>query len=49
MGTRPGISPPMVGYSFEGGRGDDCVDRHLAGFTGILQANGYPAIIGPPG
>ncbi|CAH2409277.1 transposase [Mesorhizobium escarrei] len=36
-------SPPMVAYRFEDGRGGDCVARHMAGFTGILQVDGYSA------
>ncbi len=27
----------MVAYRFEDSRGADCVARHLAGFSGILQ------------
>jgi transposase len=38
-----GVSPPMVAYRFEDGRGGDCVARHMAGFTGILQVDGYSA------
>lgn len=36
-------SPPMVAYRFEDSRGADCVARHLAGFSGILQVDGYSA------
>lgn len=36
-------SPPMVAYRFEDSRGADCVARHLAGFNGILQVDGYSA------
>ena len=36
-------SPPMVAYRFEDSRSGDCVARHLAGFTGILQVDGYAA------
>jgi len=36
-------SPPMVAYRFEDSRSGDCVARHLAGFTGILQGDGYAA------
>src|SRR6516225_8825028 len=36
-----GIGPPMVAYRFEDSRGGECVERHLAGFTGILQVDGY--------
>lgn len=44
-GDRPygGTSPPMVAYRFEDSRGADCVTRHLSGFTGILQVDGYSA------
>ncbi|WP_322884366.1 IS66 family transposase (plasmid) [Sinorhizobium medicae] len=38
-----GTSPPMVAYRFEDSRGADCVTRHLSGFTGILQVDGYSA------
>jgi len=38
-----GIGPPMVAYRFEDSRGGECVERHLAGFTGILQVDGYAA------
>lgn len=38
-----GTSPPMVAYRFEDSRGTDCVARHLAGFNGILQVDGYSA------
>ena len=38
-----GSSPPMVAYRFEDSRGADCVARHLAGFSGILQVDGYSA------
>ena len=33
----------MVAYRFEDSRGGDCVARHLAGYTGILQVDGYSA------
>ncbi len=33
----------MVAYRFEDSRGADCVVRHLAGFSGILQVDGYSA------
>lgn len=33
----------MVAYRFEDSRGADCVARHLAGFNGILQVDGYSA------
>lgn len=38
-----GTSPPMVAYRFEDSRGSECVARHLAGFAGILQVDGYSA------
>jgi len=38
-----GNSPPMVAYRFEDSRGAECVARHLAGFNGILQVDGYGA------
>ena len=38
-----GTCPPMVAYRFEDSRGGECVARHLAGFNGILQVDGYPA------
>jgi transposase len=36
-----GAGPPMVAYRFENSRGGDCVARHMAGYTGILQVDGY--------
>ncbi|MAZ19566.1 MAG: hypothetical protein CL535_24980 [Ahrensia sp.] len=33
----------MVTYRFEDSRGGDCFARHLAGYCGILQADGYTA------
>ena len=33
----------MVAYRFEDSRSGDCVARHLAGFAGILQVDGYAA------
>jgi transposase len=38
-----GTGPPMVAYRFEDGRGGECAARHLAGFAGILQVDGYAA------
>jgi len=38
-----GAGPPMVAYRFEDSRSGGCVARHLAGFTGILQVDGYAA------
>ena len=31
-----GNGPPMVAYRFEDSRGGECIERHLAGFAGIL-------------
>jgi len=33
----------MVAYRFEDSRAGDCVARHLAGYRGILQVDGYGA------
>ena len=33
----------MVAYRFEDSRSGDCVARHLDGYRGILQVNGYAA------
>jgi transposase len=33
----------MVAYRFEDSRAGECVERHLAGFAGILQVDGYAA------
>ena len=33
----------MVAYRFEDNRGAGCPDRHLAGFAGLLQCDGYSA------
>ncbi|MDE2075387.1 MAG: IS66 family transposase [Alphaproteobacteria bacterium] len=38
-----GSGPPMVAYRFEDSRSGDCVARHLAGYRGILQVDGYAA------
>ncbi len=38
-----GTSPPMVAYRFEDSRSAACVARHLSGFSGILQVDGYSA------
>ena len=35
--------PPMVAYRFEDSRGGGCAERHLAGFTGLLQVDGFGA------
>jgi hypothetical protein len=33
----------MVAYRFEDSRSGDCVARHLSGFCGVLQVDGYAA------
>ena len=38
-----GSGPPMVAYRFEDSRSGACVARHLAGYRGILQVDGYAA------
>jgi hypothetical protein len=38
-----GAGPPMVAYRFEDSRSGDCIARHLAGFSGLLQVDGYAA------
>ena len=38
-----GVGPPMVAYRFEDSRAGSCPDRHLAGFAGLLQVDGYKA------
>lgn len=38
-----GGGPPMVAYHFEDSRAGACVDRHLAGYRGICQVDGYTA------
>jgi len=38
-----GTGPPMVAYRFEDSRGGDCPSQHLAGFSGLLQSDGYAA------
>ncbi len=38
-----GSGPPMVAYRFEDSRGGECVARHLDGYAGILQVDGYAA------
>ncbi|HUZ66468.1 MAG TPA: IS66 family transposase [Beijerinckiaceae bacterium] len=35
--------PPMVAYLFEESRGGACPDRHLMGFAGLLQVDGFSA------
>jgi len=41
--TFGGSGPPMVAYRFEDSRAGDCVARHLEGYSGILQVDGYAA------
>ena len=36
-----GRCPPMVAYRFEDSRSGACVRRHLGGYDGILQVDGY--------
>jgi len=38
-----GEGPPIVVYRFEDSRAAGCVERHLAGWRGILQCDGYSA------
>jgi transposase len=38
-----GSGPPMVAYRFEDSRAGDRVARHLSGYRGILQVDGYGA------
>lgn len=38
-----GTAPPMVAYRFEDSRGGDCVERHLDGYKGLLQVDGWGA------
>lgn len=38
-----GSGPPLVAYRFEDSRSGDCVARHLDGYRGILQVDGYVA------
>ncbi|MGO9392297.1 IS66 family transposase [Rhodoblastus sp.] len=38
-----GGDPPMVAYRFEDSRSGDCALRHLKGYHGILQVDGYAA------
>ena len=38
-----GSGPPMVAYRFEDSRSGSCVARHLAGYRGLLQVDGYAA------
>ena len=41
--TFGGTAPPMVAYRFENSRGGDCVERHLEGYAGLLQVDGWGA------
>jgi len=41
--TFGGPAPPMVAYRFEDSRGGESVERHLAGYTGLLQVDGWSA------
>ena len=41
--TFGGSGPPMVAYRFEDNRSGACVRRHLGGYGGILQVDGYAA------
>lgn len=41
--TYGGSGPPMVAYRFEDSRAGACVARHLAGYRGLLQVDGYAA------
>jgi transposase len=41
--TFGGSGPPMVAYRFEDSRSGECVARHLGGYRGILQVDGYAA------
>jgi len=38
-----GSGPPMVAYRFEDSHAGECVKRHLHGYNGILQVDGYKA------
>lgn len=41
--TFSGQLPPMVAYRFEDSRGGENVERHLVGYTGLLQVDGWGA------
>lgn len=41
--TFGGTAPPMAAYRFEDSRGGDSVERHLAGYGGLLQVDGWGA------
>jgi hypothetical protein len=38
-----GSGPPIVVYRFEDSRRAECLERHLAGWRGLLQCDGYAA------
>ena len=38
-----GVDPPAVAYMYAPGRGGEHAVHHLAGFTGVLQVDGYAA------
>ena len=38
-----GSGPPIVVYRFEDSRAGECVARHIEGYSGILQVDGYAA------
>ncbi len=38
-----GTAPPMVAYRFEDSRSGACPEKHLDGYRGILQVDGYAA------
>ena len=38
-----GTAPPMVAYRFEDSRSGACLEKHLEGYRGILQVDGYAA------
>jgi transposase len=41
--TFGGTAPPMVAYRFEDSRGGESAERHLAGYKGLLQVDGWGA------
>ncbi len=42
-GPWAGAAPPAVAYLYAPGRGAEHALRHLAGFSGVLQVDGYDA------
>ena len=38
-----GSGPPIVVYRFEDSRRAECLERHLAGWSGLVQCDGYAA------